>query len=159
MKKIYTLIIAFTLITGFTIGSYYLPSFKPFGNNTEFLDSSGYVRLNKGFKIKDSLFVEKDGYIAGALYLDTNRNGKIFYSGAAGNELTIGNYKSGGIISIPLPLIVSGTSSYIGFPHLTSTERDAIISSGIDLEGFVLWNTTDGKLQVHVGSGTFNNLH
>jgi len=130
--------------------AFYLPHFQPFGNNTTFTDSSGYVSLNKGWKIRDSLFVNRDGYVKGSLYLDTNRQGKIFFTG---HDLVIGNYKSGGTVSIPLPLVVSGVASYVAFPQMTETERDDLISSGaIDFGGAVIWNTTAEQLQVWNGT-------
>lgn len=142
------IIIFLALITGFTTG--YFPTFRPFGNSTTFTDSSGYVTLNTGWKVRDSLFVNRDGYVKGALYLDTNRQGKIFFSG---QDLVLGNYKSGGFVSVPLPLVVSGTSSFIGFPQLTATQRDDLVSSGVlDFAGAVIWNSDATQLQVYDGS-------
>lgn len=53
-----------------------------------------------------------------------------------------------------LPLIVSGSSSYVLFPNLTSTERDALTPSA----GMVIFNTTTTKLQVYAG-GIWVDLH
>jgi hypothetical protein len=142
-----------------SVESYWFPKVRMYGTGTYWMDSTNYQTSNKSVYIYDSLKVGKDGYIAGALYLDTNRSSKIFFGGTAGNELTIGNYKSGGIVSIPLLLHVSGTTSYISLPRMTSTQRDDLISSGvIDFGGAVIFNIEDSKAQIWDGSA-WNNLH
>jgi len=49
---------------------------------------------------------------------------------------------------------VSGTKSYIKFPNMTSTQRDALTASA----GMVVYNTTTSKLQVYSG-GVWVDLH
>lgn len=153
--SVLNLVLLIAIITGYTY--YGFPTFRPFGTATTLTDSTGYVSVNTGWKVRDSLFVNRDGYVRGALYLDTNRQGKIFFNG---QDLVIGNYKSGGFVSVPLPLVVSGTTSFIGFPQLTTTQRDDLISSGVlDFAGAVIWNTSDTQLQVYDGVSSWLALH
>lgn len=63
------------------VGSWWIPKFKPFGNSTAFTDSTNYVTLNKGFYAFDSIKTDKDLIVNGAVVLDTNRLGKLYYVG------------------------------------------------------------------------------
>lgn len=99
MKKIKIALIGLMLyvVAGFTVYDAFaplIPRIRPWGTSTTMTDSTSYVVLNKGFYIRDSLIVGKDGYIKGKLYLDTNREGSIEMSG---NDLIYTNLKSAGV--------------------------------------------------------------
>lgn len=53
----------------------------PFGNSTVMIDSTNYIKIRKGWYVGDSLLVGKDAYIKGVLYLDTNKEMKLYYNG------------------------------------------------------------------------------
>lgn len=54
-------------------------------------------------------------------------------------------------VTIPGSLTISGTSSYIQLPRLTTTQRDALTPTG----GFMIYNTTTDRPQIYV-AGTSN---
>jgi len=175
MKNKLFLLTIFLVMVGFTTTNYLIPKFRPFGTSTTFTDSTNYVTLNKGLYIQDSLKVTRDLYVGttgGKMYLDTNRNGQIYFTGLS---MYVSNTKnkgymyfttnqafnfeqdiSGSLVDIA-SLDTNGLSmalGYVRFGNMTSTRRDAITPAA----GMVIFNTTTNKLQVYAG-GTWVDLH
>ena len=105
IKQLITLgVFSYFIIVALGLSSYNLytgnliPKFYPFANSTYLLDSTNYVKLNKGFYIWDSLYVGNtitvnNGYI----YLDTNKAGQLYFNGYDANLV---NTKQGGDLNL-----------------------------------------------------------
>jgi len=103
-KIIYSLIFAIGVVINlynFTdvFGETAIPKFRPFGTSTVFADSTNYVTLNKGFYVRDSVKTDLDLIVKGAVVLDTNRLGKIQYSGF---DMFLSSDKVGGNMTFQL---------------------------------------------------------
>jgi len=95
-NKILFYVLAFFIITGFATSNYWIPKFRPFGTSTAFTDSTNYITINKGLYVLDSMKVMKDFYVGtkgGKVYLDTNREGQIYFTGLS---MYLGNAKNKG---------------------------------------------------------------
>ena len=126
------------------------PIFKPFGTSTTFKDSTNYVTLNKGFRIRDSLVVGKDVYIRGNWYLDTNRQGQIYF---IGNDIEIVNNKGNGAINLwigeknsALRIYKSRGGSGVGLMTLDTINGITLSEGDIQLSG--------GTQQIKIPSDT-----
>jgi hypothetical protein len=72
-----------------------IPKARLFGNSTVLVDSTNYVTLNKGLYAFDSIKTDRDLIVKGAIVLDTQRLGKIYYNGYsvyANNDKAGGNW-------------------------------------------------------------------
>lgn len=135
--------------------SYWIPKFRPFGTSTTFTDSTNYVTLNKSLYVLDSMKVARDLYLGvkgGVLYLDTLRDGKIFYNGTT---FTVQNNK----VSTMLLSSIGGLKL---LNNTGTTDKMFFESYGmIDFQdannaGIVLRNDNGDTLRLGTGSVSVN---
>lgn len=95
-NKLIVLFIIFGICVGIAFTNALIPRFRPFGTSTSWTDSTNYVVLNKGYRVLDSMRVEKDLFVGtggGFIYLDTNR---LINLTVSGNQFYITNDKQEG---------------------------------------------------------------
>jgi len=113
-----------------------------------------YAFTSSGFTANDAQInwsTSSYGFASdGNTYFQRNSADNVGITTGGTERLNINN----STITSSRPFIVSGTTSYVTFPNLTSTERDALTPSA----GMVVFNTTTTKLQVYAG-GTWVDLH
>jgi len=100
-------------------------------------DGTGSLDLySGGVRAVNYVFVNDGGSSPSARFYSKNAQGQeVYQDDSAG-------------------LHIVGTKSYVKFPNMTSTQRDALTGSA----GMVVYNTTTSKLQVYSG-GVWVDLH
>lgn len=155
-SKIILFSILFFLLVNIVYDFVYFPRVRIFGTATTFTDSLNYVVLEgKGLRVLDSLIVDKDGFIRGKLYLDTARQGQIYF---IGSSMLLSNTKSKGYLyfttnqSFVFQQDISGSlvdiatldtnglhlyNNYLQLPLLNTSQRDLLSPS----QGTFIYNT------------------
>jgi len=123
------------------VSSWWIPKFKPFGNSTTFTDSTNYVTINKGLYVFDSIKTDRDLIVKGAVVLDTNRQGKIYYSG---NDIYFNNAKGGAIF-----LSAEGSVGNNGI-IISTTSGSQEYKVGTGTGGFYSWQKQEGLFQMEI---------
>jgi len=137
-------------------GSIYSSSGDMWINGNHRFNATGYL---VGDGVTGQPFLTKSGTLTNVHYgFYNDYNAGLYRIGADSVSLVTNGtsrFTSGTATNTStLPLVVSGTTSYVLFPSLTSTERDALTPTA----GMVVFNSTAIKLQVYAG-GVWVDLH
>lgn len=139
MKKIIILLI-FLSTQVFAQG---FPELRLTGSDTKFKDSTDYLILNKSFMC-DSGRVKRDLYIGelgGKIYLDTARNGRVYFNGLS---LTVSNSKPFGSFRI--------TNAGSGTLDIANDSGSVHFYTGIGLSTFI-WYQSPSTSLMELSSG------
>ena len=123
------------------------PIIKPWGTSTYLKDSANYVTLNDGFYARDSIKTDRDLIVRGAVVLDTNRLGKVYYNA---NQLLISNSKTGN--SDIVNTIGFGASQYY-WNKSRSLGVDVELArldtiNGLTLSGYNIQTSSTGQIKL-----------